>query len=113
MSSIFLKFCLFLRDFLDFLTNVGGKNGKLKVENGKLNCGKLGFNGEDATSSDAYGATFPSRGRLIWNTVSSIEVKFTVFFCETNNLIKATFYNRGELSKQPSPRGEGGAVGVG
>ena len=24
-------------------------------------------------------------------------------FCETNILIKTTFYNRGELSKQPSP----------
>ena len=79
---------------------------------------KLGFIGEDATSSDACGATFPSRGRLIWNTVSSIEVKFTVFFekqtfYEANILIKATFYNRDELSKQPSPRGEGGAAGVG
>ena len=50
------------------------------------------FNGEDATSSDAYGATFPSRGRLIWNTVSSIEVKFTVFFCETN-ILRSKHFN--------------------
>ena len=40
----------------------------------------------NATSSDAYGATFPSRGRLICNTVLSIKVKLTVIF-ETNNLI--------------------------